>query len=640
MDQIENKPQKPKKHNHFYASIMAIDPSGKILLGKRRKDSLYTSPAGSSHMHETPIETAIRETFEETGLVVKPYELEPLPTLDTNDRRVCHVFLWRCPPEVSMVAPKSNLDPDQEVEEWKFYSQDRVPLEIHQDENRATSVNNAYMKFYGIKKGGLGSGITGHVAMNEREKQAHEDIVKEYLKHHTSSQLSEHIHFNEAAGIKSRISGLHTQADHYFHSADVARNMRDPPKMNKGGPGSGKVGHTTMHPTEDRVINLTNKLTNESPIKSHLNKLRNGAVLEGVTLRSGKPLYLNLEQSTAHGYTPNDYKEAANIHYDKAQAIATSIQKIRDLKKPVDPDMESIKNQHMKQFRSNMGAAERLGSRMDRTQSKINEIQKPYKDTHDSRGNIKEKVKKSDEQAEAQTQRNLQQLIERRPELAEKHPEWAGGAQPVEKKAPSGVAPAKYERCVHEVKDEGKVGSPWAVCTASMNKTMFCDHADCIDFRKSVVMMGHADSAEVDTAKFAVEYQAAFSSEWAEKFYNIMDGYKYGDIPRVIPLDKGNLYMVRVDDGMYSGTFIKDESADGGFLEDTAKARLERMSIPSLIQFCIAKEWINPFMKQNPQEPQYAALAEKLSVPVPPVSPQATIFDKTRVLELLDKLTR
>lgn len=551
MDQVK---EKPKKHNHFYASIMAIDPEGKVLLGKRRKDGLWTPPAGSSHSGETPMETAIRETFEETGLVVKPYELQPLPTIDTNDRRVCHVFLWMCPPGMDMHTPKSNLDPDHEVEEWQWFDQREVPQDIHKDENRATSVNNAYMKFYGIRK---------------------------------------------------------------------------------GGPGSGVQGHTTMHPTEDKVINLTNKLTGENPFKSHLDKLKNGAVLEGVTLRSGKPVYLNLEQATAHGYTPNDYKEAANIHYDKAQAIATNIEKIKELKKPVLPEMEGILKFHKQQFKSNMGAAEKLGSRMSRTQSVIDKLQKPYKDTHDVRGNVKE-VKKSDEQAEAQAQRRLQQLTQRRPELAEKHPEWAGGAQPVEKKAPSGVNPDKYERCVHHIKDQGKGYNPWAVCTSSMKKTEECDCKDCIEVRKSVVMMGHNDGAEVDTAKFATEYSAAFSTDWAERFYIAMEGYKYGDSPRIIVLDKGILNLVKVDDGIYTGSFIREESDDDGMLQDTAKVRIERMSIPSLIQFCIAKEWINPYLRQATQ-----ALEQALAAPIAPVAPvqqSPTIFDKIRVLELIDKL--
>lgn len=47
-----------------------------------------------------------------------------------------------------------------------------------------------------------------------------------------------------------------------------------------------------------------------------------------------------------------------------------------------------------------------------------------------------------------------------------------GGQKPLEKKqgVPKGVDPKKHESCVKQVKAEGKVDNPWAVCNASLQK--------------------------------------------------------------------------------------------------------------------------------------------------------------------------
>src|SRR5690606_4972747 len=69
---------------------------------------------------------------------------------------------------------------------------------------------------------------------------------------------------------------------------------------------------------------------------------------------------------------------------------------------------------------------------------------------------------------------------------------------------------------------------------------------------------------------------------------------------RIIPMDKGDLYLVKVDDGMYSGVFKTVQAVEEGTLEDNAKVRLERMTLPSMVQFCMAKEWIEAFKELSP----------------------------------------
>lgn len=521
-----------KKNPAFYASVIPINHLGHVLLGLRREDGIWTPPAGGANPGETPEQTAARELFEETGMAVKPYELQRLHPTETANKKICYSFLWVC----DQYDPTVNLDMDKEVSEWKWFSKHDLPETLKNDKRRFGSVMNGMMKYHGV--------------------------------------------------IKSLSDALE-----------------------KGGPGSGQKGHVTEH--EGKVINLTSKLESQNPFAAHLNKLTHGAVIEGVELRSGKPLYTDMAQATAHGYNPADHKEAANINYDKAEAMSKNIEKVKAMGKPVPKEMEAIKKFHLSQFKQHMGASERLSQRMSRTQSAIDQIQKPYKDSHDVRGNVKKAV-------------------------------------------PQGVNPDKYERCVHHIKDQGKGYNPWAVCTSSMKKTADCDCKKCMDLKKegfndstiamsmekSVVSMGHMDSAEVDTAKFATEQQTSLQSDWYERMHNLMQDYNAGDEPRRIMLDGGDLFLVKVEDGLYSGVFKKyTETNEAEMMVDNAKVRIERMTIPSLVQFCVAKEWITPYFPHP--EPKPAPLMEALAMKLEAPEPSPIIPEKDRtihILELIDKL--
>lgn len=332
--------------------------------------------------------------------------------------------------------------------------------------------------------------------------------------------------------------------------------------ITKGGEGSGVRGHMTnkpkpinhpvARPNGDKVVALNNKIVELNPFKEQVHKLKEGAVWEGKTLPSGQAVYNNVEQATAHGYTPEDFRAAGNMHYEAAQKLTEQIDKIKALKKEPPKDMQDLANLHNKKFKQAFAQSDKLAERM----------------------------KTSEE--------SIQKLKERALKVA------------------------------------GKV-------------------------KKSVVMMGQQDAAEIDTGKFANEHSMDLSM-WMETIHQAMKDYKYGDVPVEVLLNKATIHLVKVDDGMYSG-FIKthtDVLSDDGSpaqLHDTAKVRIERMTIPSLVQFLKAKEYISqpmepiapPLIVASLDEAPMAAieaLNEKMTMPI-----ETELDKKIRILELINKLT-
>lgn len=157
--------------------------------------------------------------------------------------------------------------------------------------------------------------------------------------------------------------------------------------------------------------------------------------------------------------------------------------------------------------------------------------------------------------------------------------------------------------------------------------------------KKSTVMMGHADGAEIETSSYSIDEKA--SDHWLEYFHNCMDGYNYGDTPRDLLLDAGTLYLVKVEEGLYSGVFKSSTIVEDGMLEDNAKVRIERMTLPSLIQFCKAKEWIKPMRDVSPLQDEVKVEQLNQALIAPPIEPQPVESDmdkRIRMLELINKL--
>jgi 8-oxo-dGTP diphosphatase len=84
------------------ASAVVLDGDGRLLLMRRSDFGWWGLPAGSLSAGETVAQTAVRETHEETGLIVEPYRLLRVSsgreTVYPNGNRlwpVSHMFACR-----------------------------------------------------------------------------------------------------------------------------------------------------------------------------------------------------------------------------------------------------------------------------------------------------------------------------------------------------------------------------------------------------------------------------------------------------------------------------------------------------------------------------------------------------------------
>jgi hypothetical protein len=176
---------------------------------------------------------------------------------------------------------------------------------------------------------------------------------------------------------------------------------------------------------------------------------------------------------------------------------------------------------------------------------------------------------------------------------------------------------------------------------------------------KSTTMMSPNDALEVDTASFAQESHNARKSPWFSILSETMRPIQYGDEPQLFRLDAGKLWLVKVDDGIYSGHFTKVTHAPDSEgvmqpMEDGSHIRIERMTIPTLVEFLQAKEWIwdqepakhECLIPGNCPECGTSALEqsplESLTTKLRDVTPESIVVDpmdkRIKVLELITKL--
>lgn len=208
----------------------------------------------------------------------------------------------------------------------------------------------------------------------------------------------------------------------------------------------------------------------------------------------------------------------------------------------------------------------------------------------------------------------------------------------------------KTAEMVKRMEDAGQTPDPAFAKIQKLNAKMgklFIAQASHIEDRnkktakmtKSIVMLGHADSAEINTASAAVELKVGLEDSLLKRLYSMMDGYEYGETPRMIVLDAGHLYLVKVEEGLYTGAFKRITPVQDGALIDNEKVRLERMTLPALAQFCIVKDWYRPeALKPAPIQLEPVPSVEPLIAKLEAPTIESDLDKKIRMLTLIDKL--
>ena len=65
------------------SAVVMARPDGRVLTVRKAGTGMFMFPGGKHHAREEPVDTAVRETAEETGLRIRPDELVHLGAWDT-----------------------------------------------------------------------------------------------------------------------------------------------------------------------------------------------------------------------------------------------------------------------------------------------------------------------------------------------------------------------------------------------------------------------------------------------------------------------------------------------------------------------------------------------------------------------------
>lgn len=118
-------------------ATVAVVRNDSILMGLRRDNKKWTFPGGHSDINETPLDAAIREVREETGLTAIDLEyIGHNHIMNTRDGKGRHVFCFKA--SAFGGAPNNSSDPDREILEWRFVKKDMEPIKaeyLHSNPN-------------------------------------------------------------------------------------------------------------------------------------------------------------------------------------------------------------------------------------------------------------------------------------------------------------------------------------------------------------------------------------------------------------------------------------------------------------------------------------------------------------------------
>jgi 8-oxo-dGTP pyrophosphatase MutT (NUDIX family) len=123
-NKAKQKPMTPRKvaESPSRVAVIIILKDGKLLLGKRKDNGLWTSPAGHLLENESPEAGAYRELEEESSILLPPHTLIALPPKEIK-KEGQSLTLYPFYAEISETQSASiKSDPDDEVQQWRWLS--------------------------------------------------------------------------------------------------------------------------------------------------------------------------------------------------------------------------------------------------------------------------------------------------------------------------------------------------------------------------------------------------------------------------------------------------------------------------------------------------------------------------------------
>jgi ADP-ribose pyrophosphatase YjhB (NUDIX family) len=121
-----------KSSPHSVGGTAIINENDEILLIKRASNGKWAMPSGNLEIGESPVEGAIREAYEETGVRVKPMSLVGIyDSLKNNVPTVNHLYfiLFLCKP-LDNQSIKKDIETPNEVLDAKWYKEQSLPESI------------------------------------------------------------------------------------------------------------------------------------------------------------------------------------------------------------------------------------------------------------------------------------------------------------------------------------------------------------------------------------------------------------------------------------------------------------------------------------------------------------------------------
>lgn len=115
-------------------STVAVMHNGKMLMGKRRDNDKWTAPGGHLEKGEKPLDGAVRELYEESGIKADPKDLKFIRTIKNPENGyIVHGYRYDIDERASTSMKQ---DPDGEVYRWYYKDTKTIPdSELHVPRN-------------------------------------------------------------------------------------------------------------------------------------------------------------------------------------------------------------------------------------------------------------------------------------------------------------------------------------------------------------------------------------------------------------------------------------------------------------------------------------------------------------------------